>query len=69
MSSNILDRFREFGIMHAIGARPKAVRRIVMAEGVFLGVTSCLVAILPALALTRGIGVGLRMAFSARGRP
>ncbi|MQA86669.1 MAG: FtsX-like permease family protein, partial [Streptosporangiales bacterium] len=59
MSANILDRFREFGVMHAIGARPKAVRRIVVAEGVFLALTSCLVAALPALGLTRLLGVGL----------
>jgi putative ABC transport system permease protein len=59
MSANILDRFREFGVMHAIGARPKAVRRIVVAEGLFLGLTSCLVAAVPALALTAVLGTGL----------
>jgi putative ABC transport system permease protein len=59
MSANILDRTREFGIMHAIGARPKAVRRIVTAEGVFLALTSCLVAALPALGLTALLGAGL----------
>jgi putative ABC transport system permease protein len=59
MSANILDRTREFGVMHAIGARPKAVRRIVTAEGIFLALTSCLVAILPALALTAVLGAGL----------
>ena len=53
MSANILDRIREFGVMHAIGAQPKAVRRIVIAEGVFLAVVSCVLAIGPALALTR----------------
>jgi putative ABC transport system permease protein len=59
MSANILDRTREFGIMHAIGARPKMVRRIVVAEGVFLAVTSCLVAAIPALVLTKVLGTGL----------
>jgi putative ABC transport system permease protein len=59
MSANILDRTREFGVMHAIGARPKAVRRIVVAEGVFLALTSCLAAILPALGLTAILGAGL----------
>jgi len=52
MSANVLDRIREFGVMHAIGAKPKAVRRIVAAEGVFLAVTSCLIAVIPALLLT-----------------
>jgi putative ABC transport system permease protein len=59
MSANVLDRTREFGVMHAIGARPKAVRRIVVAEGVFLALTSCLVAVIPALVLTAVLGAGL----------
>ena len=59
MSANILDRTREFGVMHAIGARPKAVRRIVVAEGIFLALTSCLVAIIPALGLIAILGAGL----------
>jgi putative ABC transport system permease protein len=66
MSANILDRTREFGVMHAIGARPKAVRRIVAAEGVFLATTSCLVAVIPTLALTAVLGSGLgNLFFSA----
>jgi putative ABC transport system permease protein len=59
MSANILDRTREFGVMHAIGARPKAVRRIVVGEGIFLALASCLVAILPTLGLTAVMGAGL----------
>jgi putative ABC transport system permease protein len=66
MSANILDRTREFGVMHAIGVGPKAVRRIVVAEGVFLALTSCLVAAIPALALTAVLGAGLgNLFFSA----
>jgi putative ABC transport system permease protein len=66
MSANILDRTREFGVMHAIGALPMAVRRIVVAEGVFLAITSCLVAVIPALALTSVLGAGLgNLFFSA----
>jgi putative ABC transport system permease protein len=59
MSANILDRTREFGVMHAIGAQPKAVRRIVVAEAVLLALTSCILAALPALALTKVLGTGL----------
>jgi putative ABC transport system permease protein len=59
MSANILDRTREFGVMHAIGAPPKAVRRIVVAEGIFLALTSCLVAVIPAVALIAVLGAGL----------
>ena len=66
MSANILDRTREFGVMHAIGARPRAVRRIVVAEGIILALVSCLVAILPTLALTAVLGAGLgNLFFSA----
>ncbi len=66
MSANILDRTREFGIMHAIGARPKAVRRIVTAEGVFLAIASILLAVIPALGLTVLLGSGLgNLFFSA----
>jgi putative ABC transport system permease protein len=52
MSANVLERIREFGVMHAIGARPKTVRRIVAAEGVFIAIASCLLAAIPALGLT-----------------
>jgi putative ABC transport system permease protein len=69
MSANILDRTREFGVMHAIGARPKAVRRIVVAEGVFLALASCLVAVIPALALTAVLGAGLGNLFMSAPLP
>jgi putative ABC transport system permease protein len=59
MGANVLDRTREFGVLHAVGARPKAVRRIVTAEGVFVAVASCLVAIVPALGATAVIGAML----------
>jgi putative ABC transport system permease protein len=59
MSANVLDRTREFGVMHAIGARSQTVRRIVIAEGVLLALISCLVAVVPALGLTALLGNGL----------
>jgi putative ABC transport system permease protein len=49
----------QIGIMHAIGARPRTVRRIVVAEGVALAIASCLVAAGPALVLTAVLGAGL----------
>lgn len=69
MSANILDRTREFGVMHAVGARPKTVRRIVIAEGVFMALTSCLVAALPALGLTALMGAGLGNLFMSAPLP
>ncbi len=59
MSANVLDRTREFGVMQAIGARPATVRRIVVTEGVFLAIASCLVAVIPTLGLTAVLGAGL----------
>jgi putative ABC transport system permease protein len=52
MSTGVLERIRELGVMHAIGARPRAVRRIVVAEGVFIALASCLLAAIPAVGLT-----------------
>jgi putative ABC transport system permease protein len=69
MSANVLDRIREFGVMHAIGARPERVRRIVTIEGVFLALISVLVAIVPALALTAILGAGLGNLFFAAPLP
>jgi putative ABC transport system permease protein len=59
MTANVLDRIREFGVMHAVGARPKTIRRIVITEGVILAVASVLIAMVPALALTGILGAGL----------
>jgi putative ABC transport system permease protein len=64
MGANVLERTREFGVMHAIGARPKTVRRIVVAEGVFIALASCLLAVIPALGLTAAIGTVLGNLFS-----
>ncbi len=69
MSSNVLERTREFGVMHAIGARPATVRRIVVAEGVFLALFSCVVAIVPTLALTAAMGAGLGNLFMSAPLP
>ncbi|MEU8403080.1 helix-turn-helix domain-containing protein [Nonomuraea sp. NPDC048892] len=52
-------RSGEFGIMHAIGARPRTVRRIVAAEGLLLAVAGCVAAVVPAVVLTWLLGAGL----------
>ncbi|MFC7614331.1 FtsX-like permease family protein [Actinokineospora soli] len=59
MSANVLDRTKEFGILHAIGARPATVRRTVATEGVLLAVAGTLVAIPLALVLAAVLGAGL----------
>jgi putative ABC transport system permease protein len=55
MSSNVLERTREFGVMSAIGASPSVVRRLVVLEGIFIAIVSCVVAVIPALLLTAAI--------------
>lgn len=62
-SANVLDRTREFGVLHAIGARPRTVRRIVLAEGLVLALAGGVVAIGPALGLTAVLGTGLGTLF------
>ena len=45
MSMNVIERTREIGIMQAIGASPGSVQKIVIVEGVLIGVVSWLAAI------------------------
>jgi putative ABC transport system permease protein len=59
MSTNVIERTREFGVMSAIGAPASAVRLIVVSEGIFMAVASCVVAAVPALVLTAGMDAGL----------
>jgi putative ABC transport system permease protein len=59
MSTNIIERTREFGVMKAIGASGSTIRRVVVFEGVFIAAVSCVVAAIPAIALTWAMGAGL----------
>ncbi len=52
MSTNVLERTREFGVMSAIGAPASTVRRLVVLEGIFIAAVSCVIAAIPALLLT-----------------
>jgi putative ABC transport system permease protein len=66
MSTNVIERTREFGIMNAIGAPASTVRRLVVLEGILIALVSCIVATIPALLLTVAIGTGLgNLFFSA----
>src|SRR5262249_27717063 len=69
MGANILERTREIGVMHAIGALPRTVRRIVVAEGVFLALASCVAATPPPLAPPPVRGAGLATLFMPAPRP
>ncbi|MEV0288709.1 ABC transporter permease [Kribbella sp. NPDC050820] len=68
-SANVLDRTREFGVLQAIGARPRSVRRIVQTESVLLALASCVIAIGPALALVAVLGNGLGNLFMSAPLP
>jgi putative ABC transport system permease protein len=55
LSSGVLERTREFGIMHAIGAPPSAVRWIVTVEGLVTATAG----LLAAIPLAAAVGIGL----------
>ena len=52
MGMNVLERTREIGIMRAIGADDRAVMRTVIAEGVFIGMISFVLAVLLSVPFT-----------------
>jgi putative ABC transport system permease protein len=63
MSINVLERTREIGVMRAVGASNKAVLRIVLAEGIFVGSISWLLAAIFAIPIGRllsnSVGIAL----------
>ncbi|HEY3581949.1 MAG TPA: FtsX-like permease family protein [Pyrinomonadaceae bacterium] len=59
MSLNVLERRREMGLLRAIGATPRIVWMMVVAEGVVIGVLSWIVAALLAWPVSKLVGDGL----------
>jgi len=55
MSTSVIERTREFGIMRAIGARSRAILRNVISEGVFIGLLSWIIAVPLSVPLSAGI--------------
>jgi putative ABC transport system permease protein len=63
MSLNVLERTREIGVMRAIGASNLSVLRIVMGEGVTIGVLSWFVGTLLAFPLSKFLSDAVGIAF------
>jgi putative ABC transport system permease protein len=53
MSINVLERTREIGVMRAVGAATRAILKIILFEGIFIGAISWLVGTLIALPLSK----------------
>ena len=53
MSINVLERTREIGVMRAIGASNRSVRRIFIVEGIIIGLISWLVGTILAMPVSR----------------
>ena len=56
MSMSVLERTREIGVMRAIGATPKKIRRLIAWEGVTIGGLSIFAAFVLALPLSYALG-------------
>jgi len=66
MSTGVLERSREIGVMRAIGARPRATLRMVLGEGVMIGALSGVLATAAAVPLSALVGAVIgAMAFRA----
>jgi putative ABC transport system permease protein len=56
MALNVLERSREIGVLRALGARRPLLRRLVLAEGLLIAVSSVALAALLAVPLTAALG-------------
>jgi putative ABC transport system permease protein len=56
MSTSVIERTREFGIMRAIGAKSQAILRNVISEGLFIGLMSWIIAVPISLPVSYGVG-------------
>ncbi len=63
MSMNVLERTREIGIMRAVGASDRAVRQVIVSEGIVIGILAWLLGTLISIPMSMlmcyGIGINL----------
>jgi putative ABC transport system permease protein len=55
MGLNVLERTREIGVMRSIGASNGAIRRVVLTEGLTIGLLSWLIAVVVTIPVGRGL--------------
>lgn len=67
MSINVLERTREIGVLRAIGASNRAVRRIVIVEGVLIGLISWVIGAFLSVPLGQVLSDAVGMAFFQTG--
>lgn len=63
MSINVIERTREIGVMRAIGASDGAVLRLILVEGILIGVISWFIGAIVALFLSRLLSDAVGVAF------
>ena len=63
MSMNVIERTREIGVMRAVGANNGAILKVVLVEGLFIGLISWLVGIFIALPVSKLMSDGVGLAF------
>jgi putative ABC transport system permease protein len=64
MGLNVLERVREIGVIRAIGASDRQVRRIILAEGVVVGLISWVLAFVLSFPLSKALSDGVGLAFA-----
>ncbi len=63
MSLNVLERTREIGVMRAVGASNRAVRGVIVLEGMLIGLLSGVLAGVLSIPLGMGLSVAIGIAF------
>jgi putative ABC transport system permease protein len=56
MSIAVTERTREYGIMQAVGATPRTIRRLVITESLLTGAAGCLIAVVAGIPLSALVG-------------